>query len=112
MIVKFGRTALMAAAGLSMALGAAGAAGLSLTLWHNTQDTQGVLALYKAYEKASGNKLVFVDIPADGFETATLTRWASGDRPDILEYHPGQADLDHFNPSHTMIDLRDRKSVV
>ena len=108
MIVKFGRTTLMAAAGLSMALGGAGAgraAGLSLTLWHNTQDTQGVLALYKAYEKASGNKLVFVDIPADGFETATLTRWASGDRPDILEYHPGAADMAHFNPAQNLADL-------
>jgi raffinose/stachyose/melibiose transport system substrate-binding protein len=107
MIVKFGRMALIAAAGSAMVLGsaAAGAAGVSLTVWHNTQDTQGVLALYKAYEKASGNKLVFVDIPADGFETATLTKWASGDRPDILEYHPGLADLEHFNPSQNLIDL-------
>src|SRR5580692_12712774 len=102
MIVKFGRTALIAAAGVSMALGGAKAAGLSLTVWHNTQDTQGVLALYKAYEKASGNKLVFVDIPADGFETATLTKWASGDRPDILEYHPGAADMAHFNPAQNL----------
>ena len=102
MIVKFVRMALLAASGSAMVLGsapAASAAGVNLTVWHNTQDTQGVLVLYKAYEKASGNKLVFVDIPADGFETATLTKWASGDRPDILEYHPGLADLEHFNPS-------------
>src|ERR1700735_558460 len=108
MIVKFGRTALMASAGLSMALGGAGAgraAGLSLTLWHNTQDTQGVLALHKAHQKAAGNKPVFVDIPADGVETATLTRWASGDRPDILEYHPGAADMAHFNPAQNLKDL-------
>jgi raffinose/stachyose/melibiose transport system substrate-binding protein len=102
------RTALIAAAGMSLMLEcgtAAKAAGVTLTVWHNTQDTQGVLALYKAYEKASGNKLSFVDIPADGFETATLTRWASGDRPDILEYHPGLADLEHFNPSQNFVDL-------
>jgi raffinose/stachyose/melibiose transport system substrate-binding protein len=108
MFAKVKRTALSVAVGSSIMLGgvaAATAAGVTLTIWHNTQDTQGVLALYKAYEKASGNTLSFVDIPADGFETATLTKWASGDRPDILEYHPGQADLDHFNPSQTMVDL-------
>ncbi len=108
MFAKVKRTALIVAVGSTIMLGggvAATAAGVTLTIWHNTQDTQGVLALYKAYEKASGNTLSFVDIPADGFETATLTKWASGDRPDILEYHPGQADLDHFNPSQTMVDL-------
>ena len=108
MFAQVKRAALIVAAGSTIMLGGGGAvraAGVTLTIWHNTQDTQGVLALYKAYEKASGNTLSFVDIPADGFETATLTKWASGDRPDILEYHPGQADLDHFNPSQTMVDL-------
>jgi raffinose/stachyose/melibiose transport system substrate-binding protein len=108
MIRLAGNSALAALSGLALAVGAgtaASAAGVTLTIWHNTQDTQGVVALYKAYEKASGNKLSFVDIPADGFETATLTKWASGDRPDILEYHPGLADLEHFNPSQNLIDL-------
>jgi raffinose/stachyose/melibiose transport system substrate-binding protein len=108
MITHLGRVTFIAAAGLAVALGggqASEAAGVTLTLWHNTQDTPGVLALYKAYEKASGNTISLVDIPADGFETATLTRWASGDRPDILEYHPGLSDLEHFNPSQNLIDL-------
>ena len=90
MIVKFGRTALMAAAGLSMALGGAKAAGLSLTLWHNTQDTQGVLALYKAYERASGNKLVFVDIPADGFPGIYLANGQFAIAPDWFSMVAGQ----------------------
>jgi raffinose/stachyose/melibiose transport system substrate-binding protein len=108
MIAHVARAAVIAAAGLAISLSGeqtAMAAGLTLTLWHNTQDTPGVLALYKAYEKASGNTLSLVDIPADGFETATLTKWASGDRPDILEYHPGLSDLEHFNPSQNFIDL-------
>lgn len=105
MIARMGRVALLAVAGMTTLCGGAFAAGVTLTVWHNTQDTQGVLALYKAYEKASGNRIAFVDIPADGFETATLTRWASGDRPDVLEYHPGLADLEHFNPSQNLINL-------
>jgi hypothetical protein len=55
MFAKMKRTALIVAAGSTVMLGWGGvatAAGLTLTLWHNTQ---GVLALYKAYEKASGN---------------------------------------------------------
>lgn len=108
MIVNVARATLIALAGLAAALGSeqpATAAGVTLTLWHNTQDTPGVLTLYKAYEKASGNTISLVPIPADGFETATLTKWASGDRPDILEYHPGLSDLEHFNPSQNFIDL-------
>jgi raffinose/stachyose/melibiose transport system substrate-binding protein len=108
MMVHATRATLVAVAGVAAALGcqqSAMARGVTLTLWHNTQDTPGVLALYKAYEKASGNTISLVDIPADGFETATLTKWASGDRPDILEYHPGLADLEHFNPSQNFIDL-------
>jgi raffinose/stachyose/melibiose transport system substrate-binding protein len=109
MVVELRRgPVLLAAAGMALFLGGAvnaHAAGVTLTVWHNTQDTPGVLGLYKAYEKASGNTLSLVDVPADGFEAATLTKWASGDRPDILEYHPGASDLDHFNPSQNFIDL-------
>jgi raffinose/stachyose/melibiose transport system substrate-binding protein len=79
--------------------------GVTLTLWHNTSDTPAVLSLYAAYEKASGNKISLVDIPADGFETAVLTKWASGDRPDILEYHPVLATLDQLNPPQNLVDL-------
>lgn len=101
------RGALIAAGLTAMLVGSGGAtaAGVSLTAWHNTQDTPAVRALYKAYEAASGNKIELVDIPADGFETATMTKWASGDRPDILEYHVGKARLDLLNPSQNLIDL-------
>lgn len=108
------RPALLAVAGTMLFLGGgitAHAAGVTLTVWHNTQDTPGVLGLYKAYEKATGNTLSFVEVPADGFEAATLTKWASGDRPDILEYHPGMSDLDHFNPSQNFIDLSNESFV-
>lgn len=94
------------AAALSSQLVASGhAAGVTLTVWHNTSDPAAVTALYSAYEKASGNKLNLVDIPADGMEATVLTKWASGDRPDILEFHPISSTLDQLNASQNLIDL-------
>lgn len=81
------------------------AEGVTLTVWHNTQDPPAVLALYDAYAKASGNTINLVHIPADGFENATLTKWATGDRPDILEYHANLPEIDKFNPAQNLIDL-------
>ena len=99
-------TALAVGTALSFyAVSLAQAAGVTLTVWHNTSDPAAVLALYAAYEKASGNKLNLVDIPADGMEQTVLTKWASGDRPDILEYHPISSSLDQLNASQTLIDL-------
>lgn len=103
------------AAVMGLALGtsvAARAEGVTLTVWHNTQDTPGVLGLYEAYEKASGNKIELIGIPADDFQATTLTRWASGDRPDVLEYFPNLANLDRLNPSQNLVDLSDEDFVA
>lgn len=100
------------AVGLMLSVSAqAQAQGVTLTLWHNTQDTPAVLELYKAYEAKSGNRIELVDIPADDFQATTLTRWASGDRPDVLEYFPNLANLDRLNPSQTLIDLSSEEFV-
>lgn len=105
-------TAVAAVVGLALGTsGAAQAEGLKLTVWHNTQDTPAVLGLYKAYEEHSGNTIELVDIPADDFQATTLTKWASGDRPDILEYFPNLANLDRLNPSQNLIDLSDEDFV-
>src|SRR5690606_28966792 len=60
---------------------------ITLTVWHNTQDPDAVLATYEAYEQETGNRIELVPISADGFEEATLTKWATGERPDVLEFH-------------------------
>lgn len=85
----------------------ADAAGVKLTLWHNTADSPALMNLYKAYEAASGNTIEIVPMPTDGFETATITRWATGERPDILEYHAGTATLYQFNAVENFRDLSD-----
>lgn len=78
---------------------------VTLTLWHNTQDPQAVLDMYAAYEKESGNKIELVPITSDGFEDATLTKWASGDRPDILEFHATSDYVMQLNPSENLNSL-------
>ncbi|WP_405846437.1 ABC transporter substrate-binding protein [Streptomyces sp. NBC_01518] len=79
--------------------------GVTLTLWHNTADPTALLDLYKAYEKKSGNTIDLVDIPADSFPSTVQTKWATGARPDILEWHGNQVDVLSLNAAKNMIDL-------
>lgn len=76
-----------------------------ITLWHNSADPPALLKLYADYEKESGNTIELVKIPSAGFEDTTLTKWASGARPDVLEYHPTVTNLLALNPKGTLRDL-------
>lgn len=84
---------------------------VTLTLWHNTQDPQAVLDLYSAYEEASGNTIELIPITSDGFEDATISKWATGDRPDILEFHVTTAYITMLNPTENLRDLSDEEFV-
>ncbi|MBK3565214.1 ABC transporter substrate-binding protein [Streptomyces sp. MBT62] len=79
--------------------------GVTLTLWHNTADSTALTNLYKAYEKASGNKISFVDIPPATFPMTVQSKWATGARPDILEWNGNRMDLLALNGAKNMIDL-------
>ncbi|MBP2328974.1 raffinose/stachyose/melibiose transport system substrate-binding protein [Kibdelosporangium banguiense] len=79
--------------------------GVTLTLWHNTADGKALLNLYKAYEKASGNKIEFFDVPADSFENTVQAKWATGARPDVLEYHGVSSAIRTLNGANTLVDL-------
>lgn len=79
--------------------------GVTLTLWHQSADSDPQLNLYKAYEAASGNTIELLDLPADTYTTAVQTKWATGDRPDILEYTPTPQDMRQLNMSENMVDL-------
>lgn len=85
---------------------------VTLTIWHNTQDSDAVNGLYTAYEQASGNKIELVNIPADAFESTVLTKWTAGDRPDVLEYHVAPSFLQQLNPTENMVDLSDESFVA
>ena len=88
------------------------AAVASLTVWHLACDPKEVMGLYDAFEAASGITLELVDVPCDAFETTTQTKWATGDRPDILNYHPNGPDLLQFNATKNLQDLSDMAFVA
>lgn len=108
--------ALLATAGVVASLAACsasdGAPATKLTIWHNSADTPAVLDLYDRFEAESGIDVELVDIPSDSFETTTTTKWATGDRPDILEYHPTRSLLFALNPAQNMQDLSDMAYVA
>ena len=79
--------------------------GVTLTLWHNTADSPALMDLYKAYEKWSGNKINFVNIPAANYPTVVQTKWATGARPDILEWHGNRTDVLGLNIPQNAVDL-------
>lgn len=58
-----------------------------LTVWTSSADAAYVRDAYKAFGEKFGVKINLVEIPAEGIENQVQTRWASGDRPDLLEYH-------------------------
>jgi raffinose/stachyose/melibiose transport system substrate-binding protein len=83
------------------------ATSVTITLWHNSADTDALLNLYKAYEAYSGNTIELLDFPADTYTTAVQTKWAAGDRPDLLEYSPAPQDMRQLNMGQNMVDLSD-----
>lgn len=86
--------------------------GVTLTMWSNTQDPDAVLNMYKAWEKESGNTIQLVPISSDGFEAAELTKWATGDRPDIMEMNGGPSVISQYNPTENLQVLTDMDFVA
>jgi raffinose/stachyose/melibiose transport system substrate-binding protein len=79
--------------------------GVTLTLWHNAADPKAVLDLYKAYEAYSGNTISLVDIPPGTFPDTIQSKWATGARPDLLEWHGNLTDFLALNGTQNMVDL-------
>lgn len=118
----FGRTAVVVAvAGLALAAcsahnaGSGGDTGVhadgtaevkakELTIWTSGADAPYVRTAYESFGKKFGVKMNLVELPADGIENQVQTRWASGDRPDLLEYH-ATALFWALNPAANMVEL-------
>lgn len=83
----------------------------SITVWHSTADSDALLAVYDRFTEDTGIEIELVDIPSDNFEPTVLTKWATGDRPDILEYHAIQTWMLSLDPKNNMIDLSDEEFV-
>ncbi|MCS5713547.1 ABC transporter substrate-binding protein [Herbiconiux sp. CPCC 205716] len=107
--------ALIGVAGLALS-GCSGSSGgdsgsTTLTVWYNTQDSDALLDVYSAYEKSSGNKVDLVPISSDGYEDSLLTKWAAGDRPDLMEFSPTSSYISMLNPTENLQDLSDEDFV-
>ena len=109
-----------AAAGLAASLvacstsdcGGEGDVASSITIWHNSATKPAVLNLFENFTAETGIEIELVAIPADAFQSTITTKWGTGDRPDILEYHPDFQPMLALNPAETMQDLSDMDFVA
>lgn len=81
------------------------AAAEAITIWVNSAEAQPLKDMYARFTKETGIKVDLVSFPSDGFETAVMQRWASGDRPDVLEWHANYNWLVAINPKENLRDL-------
>lgn len=76
-----------------------------LTIWGAQSTSQVTQDLLQEYGEANDIEMDFVTIP-DGFEANVLTKWTTGERPDILLGQPGGFLL-QLNPKENLQDLSD-----
>lgn len=105
--------AAVAGIGVTVAAGpaAAGSDPITITLWHNSADPPALLDMYERFEEETGHTIELVSIPSDGFEQTTQTKWATGERPDVLEYHATVSNLLSLNPAENLLELTDEEFV-
>lgn len=75
-----------------------------LTVWVNPSDPDAVMNVYDRFTKETGVTFEIVEMPSDAFESGVQTRWASGERPDVLEYHATSL-FWALNPEQNLYDL-------
>ena len=75
-----------------------------LTVWVNPSDPDAVMKVYDRFTQETGVKFNIVEMPSDAFESGVQTRWASGERPDVLEYHATSL-FWALNPEQNLYDL-------
>ena len=78
----------------------------TLTFWMNTSNPEPYTNLFDRFQEDTGYKLDIIAIPTP-FEETTLTKWAAGERPDIIEFHIMPMWFSQLNPEENMIDLSD-----
>lgn len=90
--------------GTAVADGTAKVQAKELTVWVNAVELEAVKAVYKRFGDKYGVKMNIVEMPTDNFESGVQTRWASGERPDVLEYHATSL-FWALNPEQNLYDL-------
>lgn len=79
---------------------------VTLTLYGNAGDAARpyMQKIFKLYETKTGNKIDVQGLDASNFENVALTKFQTGDIPDIL-MHFGGYSLDAYNPSKNFVDF-------
>lgn len=86
--------------------------GVTLTLYGNADDAAKpyMKKIFQLYEEKTGNKIDVQGLDASNFESVCLTKFQTGDIPDIL-MHFGGYSLDAYNPAENFVDFTDAKWV-
>lgn len=105
--------AVLAAGAIVMSGCSAGSSGEkpTLSMWVNSATTDQEYELYERFEEESGYSLDVTPFPSDGFEGAVLQRWATGDRPDLLQWSGNYNWVAALNPADNLLDLTDEEFV-
>ncbi len=88
------------------------AGGVTITLYGNASDAAKpyMQRIFKLYEEQSGNKIDIQGLDSNNFESVCLTKFRTGDIPDVL-MHFGGYGLEAYNPSENFLDFTDAEWV-
>lgn len=84
--------------------GAPDLTGVKLTIWTASDTTQAQKDLFARFGQLTGASVEPVYVP-DPFEENLLTKWATGDRPDILVFQPAPLWVGKLDPDKNLVDL-------
>ena len=86
--------------------------GVTLTLYGNAGDAARpyMQKIFSLYEEKTGNKIDVQGLDANNFENVCLTKFRTGDIPDVL-MHFGGYGLDAYNPADNFVDFSDAEWV-
>lgn len=85
---------------------------VTLTLYGDAGNVQRPYfqKIIEMYEEATGNKIDVQGIESENFETVCLTKFQTGDIPDLF-LHQGGYMLDAYNPEENFVDFSDAEWV-
>ncbi|MCC8844737.1 carbohydrate ABC transporter substrate-binding protein, partial [Clostridioides difficile] len=94
------------------AKGEASKDGVTLALYGNADDAAKpyMQKIFELYEEETGNKIDVQGLDASNFESVCLTKFQTGDIPDVL-MHFGGYSLDAYNPAENFVDFTDAEWV-
>ncbi len=79
---------------------------VTLSVWLGPNNTDAARQIFDDYTKATGIQFDQTVFPVP-FEQNLLAKWATGERPDILQFHAIGNWLVQLNPEQNLIDQSD-----